>query len=68
MKTITSTFEGMSDQAAAWKIEPKVRNYLINRCLQTQTFVCFYGLNVKYVFTVKFRVMFKSEAMSVDIT
>ena len=32
-----------------------------------KTFVTFYGLNVKYIFIVKFRVMFKSEAMSVDI-
>ena len=34
MKTITNTFEGMSDQPAPQWIEPKVSNYLINRCLQ----------------------------------
>ena len=34
MKTITITFKGMFDQAAPWWIEPKVSNYLINRCLQ----------------------------------
>jgi len=32
-----------------------------------KTFVTFYGLNVKHIFTVKFRVIFKPEAMSVDI-
>ena len=34
MKTITNTFEGMSDQPAPQWIEPKVSNYLINKCLQ----------------------------------
>jgi len=32
-----------------------------------KTFVTLYGWNVKYILYVEFRVMFKSEAMSVDI-
>ena len=32
-----------------------------------KTFSTFYRLNVKYIFTVKFRVIFKPEAMSVHI-
>ena len=32
-----------------------------------KTFVTFYGLNVKYILYVEFRVMFKPEAMSMDI-
>ena len=32
-----------------------------------KTFLTFYGLNVKYILHVEFRVMFKPEAMSVDI-
>ena len=68
MKTLTTTLEGKLDQLVPRWIEPKVCHYFMNRYFELLPCVTLKVLALVNIFDIAFRVMFKLEAMSVDIT
>ena len=67
MKTLTTTLEGKADQAVPQWIEPKVCHYFFKSALELLSCVTFIVVALVNIFHIAFRVMFKPEAMSVDI-
>ena len=67
MNILTTTLEGKPNQAIPRWIEPKVCHYFMNRYLELLSCVTFKVLALVNIFDIAFRVMFKPEAMSVDI-
>ena len=67
MKTLTTTLEGKPNQHVPRWIEPKVCHYFINRYFKLVPCVTLKVLALVNIFDIAFRVMFKLEAIRVDI-
>ena len=67
MKALTTTLEGKPGQVVHRWIEPKVCHNFMNRYLQLLACVTLKVLTLVNIFDIAFRVMFKPEAISVDI-
>jgi len=67
MKTLTTTLEGKADQTVPRWIEPKACHYFFKSTLELLPCVTFIVVALVNIFHIAFRVMFKPEAMSVDI-